>query len=156
MDVNSFILGYTEGKKKGGGSGDVGGGFDADTFFSTGLEEVTLETATALRSYAFYGATTLKRINLKNIETMGLFSIGNCGITSLTIPKSLKSASSAAVASCNYLTEVTFEGTPTGSIASMFNMCINLKTINVPWAQGEVAGAPWGATAATINYNYGG
>ena len=152
MDVNSFILGYTEGKKKGGG----GGGFDADAYFSVGLEEITLETATTLRSYAFYGASTLKRINLKNIETIGLFAISNCGITSLTIPKSLKSASSAAVGSCNYLTEVTFEGTPTGSIASMFNMCINLKTINVPWGQGEVAGAPWGATSATINYNHGG
>ena len=34
--------------------------------------------------------------------------------------------------------------------------CTNLTTINVPWAEGAVAGAPWGATNATINYNYTG
>jgi hypothetical protein len=26
----------------------------------------------------------------------------------------------------------------------------------VPWAEGAVANAPWGATNATINYNYTG
>lgn len=35
-----------------------------------------------------------------------------------------------------------------------FSGCNNLKVINVPWAEGEVANAPWGATNATINYNY--
>lgn len=28
--------------------------------------------------------------------------------------------------------------------------------VNVPWAEGEVAAAPWGLTTATINYNYTG
>ena len=35
-----------------------------------------------------------------------------------------------------------------------FNGCNNLTTINVPWAEGAIANAPWGATNATINYNY--
>ena len=35
-----------------------------------------------------------------------------------------------------------------------FANCTNLTTINVPWASGAVSGAPWGATNATINYNY--
>jgi hypothetical protein len=30
----------------------------------------------------------------------------------------------------------------------------NLMTINVPWSEGEVINAPWGASNATINYNY--
>ena len=38
----------------------------------------------------------------------------------------------------------------------MFQGCTNLKTINVPWVSGAVANAPWGATNATINYNYTG
>ena len=36
----------------------------------------------------------------------------------------------------------------------MFNNCLNLKTINVPWGENIFGGAPWGATNATINYNY--
>ena len=48
---------------------------------------------------------------------------------------------------------VTFKGKPTISDSAFLN-CGNLTTINVPWAEGEVANAPWGATNATINYNY--
>ena len=152
MDVTSFILAYTEGKKKGGG----GGGFDADTFFSVGLEEVNLEKATTLRVYAIYNVATLKRLTFPKLETLNMFSISNCsGLTSLTFPKSFRTSGTLAVSSCIALAEVTFEGKPTGSIASMFNACNNLKTINVPWAEGEVAGAPWGApSTCTINYNY--
>lgn len=38
-------------------------------------------------------------------------------------------------------------------VADAFEGCTNLTTINVPWAEGAVANAPWGATNATINYN---
>jgi hypothetical protein len=51
---------------------------------------------------------------------------------------------------------LTFKGTPTSISTTAFGSCTNLKTINVPWAEGAVAGSPWGATAATINYNYKG
>jgi hypothetical protein len=37
-----------------------------------------------------------------------------------------------------------------------FSGCANITTINVPWAEGAVENAPWGATNATINYNYTG
>ena len=55
---------------------------------------------------------------------------------------------------CYGLETVTFE-----KLASLedncFADCRNLTTVNVPWAYGEVPGAPWG-TNATINYNYKG
>lgn len=52
---------------------------------------------------------------------------------------------------------VTFEGKPSGNTAkNIFQGCINLTEIKVPWAEGEVANAPWGATNATITYNYTG
>ena len=44
--------------------------------------------------------------------------------------------------------------TPEEIAENAFNYCTNLTTLNVPWASGAVAGAPWGATKATINYNY--
>jgi len=49
---------------------------------------------------------------------------------------------------------LTFEGTPSFIASNAFSNCTKLRTINVPWAEGKVANAPWGATKATINYNY--
>lgn len=37
-----------------------------------------------------------------------------------------------------------------------FENCPNLMNIYVPWAEGRVEGAPWGAENATITYNYTG
>ena len=38
--------------------------------------------------------------------------------------------------------------------SNAFSYASALTTINVSWAANEVSGAPWGATNATINYNY--
>lgn len=59
-----------------------------------------------------------------------------------------------AFSNCKGLTTITFNGTPESIDSTVFNGCTNLLTINVPWAEGEVANAPWSATNATINYNY--
>jgi hypothetical protein len=48
---------------------------------------------------------------------------------------------------------MTFKGTPTNIATDAFYNCRNLLDIYVPWAEGEVANAPWGATNATIHYN---
>ena len=57
---------------------------------------------------------------------------------------------------CTALETVTFRGTPTSVVSSTFSNCPALTTINVPWGYTAVSGAPWGATNATINYNYTG
>ena len=69
-------------------------------------------------------------------------------------PYSIKSIGSYSFNNCTGLTSITFEGTPTSLNSFSFINCYNLTTINVPWAEGAVANAPWGATNATINYNY--
>ena len=71
-----------------------------------------------------------------------------------TFGESLISLDDAVFNCCNGLATVTFKGTPNSILSSVFLSCSNLKTINVPWAEGAVANAPWGATSATINYNY--
>ena len=79
----------------------------------------------------------------------------NCAKLSLTsLPAGITSIGSSAFYNCANLTSITFEGTPTSIASNAFNGCTNLTTINVPWAEGAVANAPWGATKATINYNY--
>jgi hypothetical protein len=74
----------------------------------------------------------------------------------ISLPDSVTSIGIYAFYGCSNLTAVTFEGTPSSISTSAFQVCSNLKTINVPWAEGAVENAPWGATNATINYNYTG
>lgn len=80
-----------------------------------------------------------------------------CGnITNLTLHANINSLGFSSFYKNTSLATVTFKGTPTTIDSSAFNSCTNLTKINVPWASGAVAGAPWGATNATINYNYTG
>ena len=72
------------------------------------------------------------------------------------IPANVQTIGKWAFSYCNLMTTLTFEGTPASIDAAAFYNCNNLTTINVPWSEGEVANAPWGATKATINYNHTG
>lgn len=84
-------------------------------------------------------------------------------LTEITFPSSLEVLGEGVFDTCNNLTSVTFSGTPIqinqnafsgkaapGSVAKR----PPITSIMVPWAEGAVAGAPWGATQATITYNY--
>jgi hypothetical protein len=88
---------------------------------------------TAIGNYAFQGCTGLYEVSIPNtVKSIGMLAFYGCsGLRSITLPVSISTIGGSAFAECK-----------------------NLKTINVPWAEGAVAGAPWGATNATINYNY--
>ena len=100
----------------------------------------------------------LKNVVFKDaIEKINIGAFYNCQKLSITsLPKSLKTIDDYVFKGCASLTEITFDGTPSSISGTAFRGCSNLLTINVPWAEGEVANAPWGATNATINYNYTG
>ena len=78
------------------------------------------------------------------------------GLTDVDLPASIVNLGYTAFGNCSALVRVTFRGTPTTIHTKAFSNNAGLVEINVPWAEGEVAGAPWGATNATINYNYTG
>ena len=126
----------------------------------TGCENLALTSLparlTSINNHAFYGCTNLSLTSL----SAGLTSIGdavfyNCTNLALTsLPEGITSIGDVAFAYCTGLTSLTFLGTPTSIKSRAFQNCTNLTTINVPWAEGAVANAPWGATNAPINYNY--
>lgn len=111
---------------------------------------------TEIGSYTFYRFDTLKSIllpsGLTRIASYGFFSCKN--LTSISLPESIVALAGSAFYSCTNLSSITFQGTPSVINSGAFEQCGNLTTINVPWSEGEVAHAPWGANNATINYNY--
>lgn len=97
--------------------------------------------------------------NLKAIHGYAFayaYSIFGDGVTEVEIPASVENLESLAFYQYNGpVNTITFKGTPT-TIANNALQNSKITTINVPWAEGAVANAPWGATSATINYNYTG
>lgn len=90
--------------------------------------------ATHIRQFAFYNVANLEDVIIPDfIEEIGDSAFGgNMDIDSITFEAKPKTIDNAAFKNPQ------------------------IYIINVPWAEGEVANAPWGATNATINYNYTG
>ena len=90
----------------------------------------------------------------------GLTSIGayafkqGTGLASITFPPALTSIGDFAFANCTGLETVRFTSTVSSIPNGVFSGCTKLSTIYVPWSQGQVANAPWGASKATIIYDY--
>ena len=113
------------------------------------------EGVTEINNYAFYECSMSTRALPQSITKIAAYAFGKCEyLKRITFPQNLETIQSSAFTNCKFLTSVTFKGTPTTIDSTAFASCIRLTTINVPWAEGAVANAPWGATNATINYNY--
>ena len=99
--------------------------------------------------FAFRGKVQLP----DSIEYIGTSALSDSEARVISLPKSLAHLDNEALSNSFSLESVTFNSTPVmGSF--IFRNCYYLITINVPWSEGEVPGAPWGAVNATINYNY--
>jgi hypothetical protein len=90
----------------------------------------------------------------------GMTSIGaysfkqGTGLASITLPPALNAIGDFAFANCTGLETVKFTSTVSSIPGGVFSGCPKLSTIYVPWSQGQVANAPWGASNATIVYDY--
>ena len=149
--------------------------YDADG----NLIDVKMYGYTKVRNYLFYNCTHLALTSLpESITSIGDSAFASClnltltslpeGLTSIdenafrkcthlaltSLPEGLWVIGNRAFQGCTSLTSITFKGTPTTIGSAPFNGCTNLTDIKVPWAEGAVSGAPWGATKATITYNY--
>lgn len=143
---------------------EAGGGgatepYVEETYDSKGnLTAAVLHGHLVIRDYMFANCGLMENITIPDsITHIGESAFRNCnGLTSVTIPNSVTSIGDYVFFRCDRLTSVTFNGTPNSISSVTFYRCSRLTTVNVPWAEGAVSGAPWGATDATINYNYTG
>ena len=140
------------------------------------------DSITDIEQYAFYNNSMIELNalppNLKNINS-GVFA--NCHkVKFRSLPNTIKEILAYAFTNCTVnntavipasvtkidveafennlgITEITFLGKPSIvniSGKEVFRKCTNLKKINVPWGEGEVPGAPWGAENAEVVYDF--
>ena len=111
---------------------------------------------TSIGDFAFLNCYQLSLTALPS----GLTSIGayafkqGTGLASITLPPALTTIGDYAFANCTGLETVRFTSTVSSIPGGVFSGCTKLSTIYVPWSQGQVANAPWGASNATIVYDY--
>lgn len=105
---------------------------------------------------AFSGCPNLALTSLPSgVTSIGYYAFNGCRNLAITrLPPGITNIGFGVFANCTGLTSITFEGNPKTIHSSAFNGCSNLTTIYVPWSQGQVANAPWGASKATIIYDY--
>jgi hypothetical protein len=109
-----------------------------------------------IESQAFNNCSKLALTSLPSgIISIEASAFGLCTKLALTsLPSGITSIGSQAFYGCTGLISITFQRKPTFISSNAFSGCTNLLTINVPWSQGAVANAPWGATESTIVYDY--
>ena len=104
---------------------------------------------------AFTNCTSLTDIILpETLTNIGAMAFYGCAMSTVVIPDSVQTIRMYSFSECHNLTTITLGSGITSIHAQAFDNSPNITTINVPWSEGEVANAPWGATNATINYNY--
>ena len=120
------------------------------------LEEVKLPKLRAFSTTMFSNCVRLKTItgDFTELTQVGNSAFKSCtALTDLPYMPNLENISGNAFNGCTGLTNVKFYNTLKTTQSTIFSGCTNLLDIYVPWAEGEVANAPWGATNATIHYN---
>ena len=123
--------------------------------FNVSLTDIYIPSECTNLSMTFVNCVSLKRIhgNLENVNTIATTFDGCEAIEEIPYMPNLTSIGSNSFRNCISLTSIKFYKKPTSFNANAFTGCTNLTDIYVPWAEGEVANAPWGAPNATIHYN---
>lgn len=143
----------------------VGGGGGSSDEYKKSLKSIIGRTAikpvlpddlTTIGYSAFSGCPNLALTSLPSgVTSISDYAFNNCPNLAITrLPPGITNIGFGVFANCTGLTSITFEGNPKTIHSSAFNGCSNLTTIYVPWSQGQVANAPWGASNATIVYDY--
>ena len=128
------------------------------TFYNcTALEEVVIPSSLYdIYTYTFYNCKNLRMTELpRKLRTLAGYAFYNCATVSFSyLPDTINGIYDHSLENCTALTELRMHSTPANGIYSnAFQGCTNLSHIYVPWAEGAVANAPWGATNATIHYH---
>lgn len=124
------------------------------------------EKSLLIGTYAFSGCSSLANVNFVDhtIIQISEHAFDGAALTTVTVPP-VYNWEDYAFANCQSLTTVYIKecqdwmrGLQTSSQphANTFSGCDALTDIYVTWEEGQYFGAPWGATNATVHYNWAG
>lgn len=132
--------------------------FFSDTYKVNDMADC-IELMAQYYSAMFEGCTYYDPVKIpNNIETLGEYALYGLGpIPRITIPEGIKYFKAYCLSGFgnkgNFGMSIVL---PTSTIfidpTALQND--NFGSIYVPWSEGEIEGAPWGAVNATIHYNY--
>lgn len=119
------------------------------------LREVYMPSEPTNWSYTFARCFQLKSIhgNFEKLTTLHTTFDGCLALSEIPYMPNVTSVGANSFRDCVSLTSLKIYKKLTNFATNALNGCTNLTDIYVPWAEGEVANAPWGATNATIHYN---
>ena len=120
------------------------------------LETVNFPAAwTNIADYTFASCTSLRLSKIPaHITTIGSSAFSSCtSLTELDIMGATSLTGKYSIGRCSHLTTIRFHQIPSSIHTQAFSNDTALTDIYVPWASGAVAGAPWGATNASIHYD---
>ena len=123
--------------------------------YHSNLKEIYMPSGTTNWASTFQNCGALRKVygNFDDVKSLGL-TFQNCyELEEAPYLPSLVELDSQSYANCRKITSLCFYKTLTKTHYSALSGCSNLKDIYVSWGEDEVAGAPWGATNATIHYN---
>ena len=110
-----------------------------------------------IASGAFDGCTTLESVSVPaSVKKIFGGAFNNCtALKKVVLAEGLVEIQGGTFDGCTALTEIVLPATCTTLSIGTFSGSV-ISDIYVPWSEGEVEGAPWGAENATIHYNYTG
>lgn len=124
--------------------------------FNVSLEEVYLPEECTNLSNTFVNCVSLQVVhgNLENVDTL-FATFDKCStLAEMPYMPNLTSIGSNSFRNCISLASIKFYKKPTTFNANALTGCTNLTDIYVPWAEGEVANAPWGAPNENLVIHY--
>ena len=133
---------------------EIGKYFAAENGYITELE--ICNTVTAINEGAFRNCGNLALVTFgKMLKSIGNHAFRYTDVSQVDLSgcSMLDSIGGQAFANCTSLEQVTLPASVTSIGTTAFASCPNLANIYVGFGEGEVAGAPWGATGADIHYN---
>ena len=133
----------------------------------SGLKTLVIPTnIVSLENYCLSTCTGITELELPaGLTNLGIMALYNTSIKEITIPRHVTNVGMYCFGNCNELETVTFTTVDRNATTGVPDITIHksafasgngptpVKDIYVPWSEGEVADAPWGADDAMIHYN---
>lgn len=120
----------------------------------TSLKSLNLPHVVTIQSYALQSCTGLVTVNLgDSLTTIGDYVFSGCSsLETVSLPATVRRIENGTFKDCTKLKNVIFNGKPYFIGSSAFTGDDALTDIYVSWEEGQLSGAPWGATNAVIHY----